>query len=166
MIEIRLLKALVWIVAAKELNINEQQKQMIIDEKGIGTIEMSPLDFLRLTTPNKAYIDQILNDSKSLEFYNSSKAKSYVHPFLNFDRKTGKIEGHEGRHRAAAVHKAGGHKFVVALFPRPGHRYNKLSELPTTLKGEFSSFKYDIDYEKDLIDQEMFNFQENVYADN
>jgi len=155
-----LVKALTKITADKELKINDHQKRTVVDEKGIGIYPMTPIDFLRLSTPNQAFIKDLMAASKDLDFYNSPEVQKgmYVHPFIEFDNNTGKVTAHEGRNRAAAVIKAGGSVFLVALFPRPGHREHVKSELPTTLLGEFSNFKYDLDYDK-MIEWVDFNFK-------
>ena len=161
MIDVKLIKALAWVITARTLKINQRQKRMVNDSKGIGIIEMSPMDFLRLTTPSKSYIDSIFQLAKPLDFYNSPETQKDqgVHPYLEFDRETGKIQSHEGRHRAAAVYKAGGKKFPVALFPTPKHRQNSLEELPTVLTGQFNTYTISIDYAEDIIEWTMGNFE-------
>lgn len=81
---------------------------------------MSPRDFIRLTTRNDEAFDSIVKNTKvELDQYKSGdneyhKADSYFMPFLNVSM-TGKVLGHEGRHRAAMVMKAGGDKFPCTI---------------------------------------------------
>jgi hypothetical protein len=88
--------------------------------KCVGWLNINPLDFLRLTTtkPNVFdWIKQEESDTKSLADYNSYAAsgKSILMPWLDVDMHTGKVLGHEGRHRAIAVYLANSHKFPTAI---------------------------------------------------
>ena len=155
----RLVTALRHVLAkTNELKISDRQKQVVNNEKGIGIYPMDPSDFLELSTTTSDF-NVIVLLAKPLEFYNDPKIQKdmNVHPFLQFD-ETGKVNGHEGRHRAAAVMNAGGNIFQVALYPTPGHRDHVLEDLPTTLTGQFSSFQYDLDYDK-MTDWMMGNFK-------
>ena len=89
-------------------------------------VVMDPNDFIRLTTPADE-IEQIHKDRFALSIsdyetgadteFNKSK---YNIPWLSVDHTTGKVKGHEGRHRAAMVAKEGGTKFpCVLLFRKP-----------------------------------------------
>ena len=89
-------------------------------------VVMDPNDFIRLTTPADE-IKQIYKDRFALSIsdyetgvdaeFNKSK---YNSPWLIVDHATGKVKGHEGRHRAAMVAKEGGTKFpCVLLFRHP-----------------------------------------------
>ena len=115
---------------------------------------------LKLSLPSVAHVANIRKDAQPLDFYNDPEIQKgmSVHPFLTFDIDTGKITGHEGRHRAAAVINAGGKVFQVALFPRPGHREHVLENLPTTLTAEFSTFEYELDYDL-MTEWKMGNFK-------
>lgn len=88
--------------------------------KCAGWLEMNPLDFLRLTTtkPNVFdWIKQEQSDTKSLAEYNQYAASgaSALMPWLDVDMATGKVIGHEGRHRAIAVYLANSRAFPVAI---------------------------------------------------
>ena len=88
--------------------------------KCVGWIIMNPLDFLRLTTtkPNVFdWIQQEKGDTKTVSEYNgfAASGKSILMPWLDVDRHTGKVVGHEGRHRAIAVYVADSRKFPVAI---------------------------------------------------
>ncbi len=88
--------------------------------KSVGWLFMNPLDFLRLTTQTTNvldWIEQEVASTQNLFKYNKYAAlgKSVQMPWLDLDRFIGKVCGHEGRHRAAAVYKAGGRKLPVGL---------------------------------------------------
>ena len=88
--------------------------------KMTGWLSMPPLDFLRLTISTSNVFDWIRqesSDTKSLADYNeyASSGDSTLMPWLDVDRSTGRVCGHEGRHRAIAVHNAGGTKFPVGI---------------------------------------------------
>lgn len=103
-----------------ELKITQTMLDQARGNKLTGFLIMNPLDFLRLTvnTPNVFdFIRQEKDDTKTVEEYNSfaAKGKSIHMPWLDVDMYTGKVVGHEGRHRAMAVYAAGGHKFPVGI---------------------------------------------------
>lgn len=89
---------------------------------GALLVVMDPMDFIRLTTPDEAGAQKILDTvDVSLADYRAGKnpdysPQQYNIPFLNVVWPTGKVKGHEGRHRAARVVKAGGRNFPVALY--------------------------------------------------
>jgi len=126
-------------ILAAELKINERQVANAVSENSFGWAEMHPNDFLLLTTDDAVDLATIKNSAKEVEFYN--RAGSIIHPFIGFDLKTGKLDGHEGRHRAAAVLKSGGTSLPVALYARYDGKYRPDVEprhLPRVLKGQFS----------------------------
>jgi hypothetical protein len=124
---------------AKELKISPIQIENAVDAKSFGWVELHPKDFLALTTPDDEHLEMIKSNAKDVDFYN--KAGSIVHPFLWFDLKSGKVDGHEGRHRAAAVLNSGGKTMKVALvaFNKSGARDLLPEKLPSKLKGQFRS---------------------------
>lgn len=82
---------------------------------------MQPSDFLRLTTDGDEHLNKIHNDeftdldtyaAGSNEKYNP---KQYNMPFLFIEFETGRVTGHEGRHRAAMVERAGGRSFPCMI---------------------------------------------------
>ena len=83
--------------------------------------DFHPLDFLRLTCPEPNVFRWIEQESaghtKSLDEYNhyASIGKSIHMPWLDVDVHTGKVIGHEGRHRAIAVHLANERKMAVGI---------------------------------------------------
>lgn len=77
---------------------------------------MRPEQFIRLTTKNEAEFQQIMDQTTNgLDKYDKQQ---YGIPFLDVNMTDGRIYGHEGRHRAAMVFKAGGDKFPVVIVLR------------------------------------------------
>lgn len=111
------------------------RKGVLAQADGLVAV-MSPLDFLRLTTPHDVAIDSIIKDRfTSLSAYNDKTAvhpggdegffhkSMYNMPFLWVLYPSGRVASHEGRHRAAMVAKAGGKWFPVNLQFRSDYRY-------------------------------------------
>ena len=82
---------------------------------------MQPSDFLRLTTDGDEHLAKIHKDeftdlqtyaADTDEKYGKSK---YNMPFLFIEHETGRVTGHEGRHRAAMVERAGGRSFPCMI---------------------------------------------------
>jgi hypothetical protein len=139
------------------LPINDNQKDQAVDEKVTWIVDINPLIFLKLTAANPGQypsMDHLLNKNliKDVSFYKDPEiAKGLsVHPFLSVDKITGKVVGHEGRHRAAAVHHAGGNKFRIGIKLYPTSRGYKPQDMPSVLVGQYIPISYDI---KDLISQ-------------
>jgi hypothetical protein len=131
---------------------NKRQQQNAIDIKINWVIDIDPKEFLKLTlsdSPNSyPTIENI--DPKTLDFYKSEEiqADMSVHPHLSIDEFTGKIRGHEGRHRAAAVMKAGGKWFRVGIKFVAVSRNHRPENMPKTWKAQYSNYAVNID---DLI---------------
>jgi hypothetical protein len=89
-----------------------------------GFIEMHPDDFLRLTTKDDEQARDIAAKAKSVATYNEwvRSGEIRVTPFLDVDRSNGRVCGHEGRHRAAALRaEEPGTRMKVAIVLRnPG----------------------------------------------
>ena len=130
------------------------------DMKCIGAISLDPYDFIALTvsTGVREFCDAERADTRTLDEYNTwaLAGKIRIPPFLSVDIATGKVLGHEGRHRAAALMAAGGRTMRVAIrLWRNGYVVNRLSgitdsfddyhtflgveHLPTVLIGQFRS---------------------------
>ena len=85
---------------------------------------MSPLDFLKATTTSLEHENEIRKQAGNLD---REKLKQYdMYPFLQVEEKNGKyaINGHEGRHRMAALDKAGIKSVPVVVIPRGGRINN------------------------------------------
>ena len=120
-------------------------------------VPMHPMDFLRLTTDNREHLEELLSlkpdhhgEKRNLDFYNSlSHDNLILHaPMLFVERETGKIHGHEGRHRAAALYREDPNAhFWVGIKPTKDHRgdirYTK-DDIPAIFKGEFNSIEIPI----------------------
>ena len=131
---------------------NEKQCQNAIDGKAIGFYTIAIKDFLRLTT------DRILYEELTKSEPHQLSSNYWIFPYLNFDCKTGRVEGHEGRHRAANMLLNGEKDMLIALYPYPKHReWNyDLSELPTKLKGELVP-SFEVNLDKGKIDRILQN---------
>jgi hypothetical protein len=122
---------------------------------------MDPRDFIRLTTPNKE-IDQIYKGkfASSVADYKSGvhpefNKDQYNMPFLYVEHATGKVKGHEGRHRAAMVAKEGGKKFpCVLIFKELREWAVTYTEAPFTEDGEFGE---GVDKEQTFSSQDEAN---------
>lgn len=156
-------------LSAPGLHINRDMYKQALDSKHAGTVIMSPEDFLRLTTRGARDIQVIMDEAKTLEEYNAytKSGKSIYLPWLYVtldgmqykdtspSLKVGAVVGHEGRHRAAALIKAGQRKMAVSLRLYVGgierrYRYGEgvepfskeswtREDLPKYVYGEFSS---------------------------
>lgn len=73
--------------------------------KAIIFLNMRADDFLYLTTPNEKAIEQISKEAKTRREYVAwaLRGETIIPPLLKLFAKTGKVTGHEGRHRAAAI---------------------------------------------------------------
>lgn len=96
---------------------------------GAFVITMHPEDFLKLTCSEGDY-ERIAAKSfpQSAEEYEASWGHTkefgrFSMPFLTVEWPSGKIVGHEGRHRAMMVMKQGGKSFPVTIFLRHPHEY-------------------------------------------
>lgn len=104
-----------------ELKITPTMISQAKGNKMAGMLRMYALDFLRLTvaTPNVFdFIRDEVDHTKTVAQYNEFAAtgKSIHMPWLDVDMHTGKVVGHEGRHRAMAVYKeTSGHNFPVGI---------------------------------------------------
>lgn len=160
-----------------QLSYTSAMRQNAVGQKCQVIVQMPVLDFLRLTTVDDADIEATFRkQAHPLDSYNkwnrmgdekefaaqvnqgkTSQDKDYewgriVGPFLRIDLDppagtSGKVSGHEGRHRAAAVLNAGGKVIPVALCLRPfkgqfprsyGPEYELHADhLPLVVQGQF-----------------------------
>ncbi|MBF0098708.1 MAG: hypothetical protein HQM05_15390 [Magnetococcales bacterium] len=100
------------------LEITNDQIDEAIDVHAYSLVMVDPYKFLMLTTMSNSHLREIQKEAKTLDEYN--RFNSNLMPFLWINRNTGRIEGHEGRHRAAAILANGEHEMPVAirLLPR------------------------------------------------
>lgn len=100
---------------------------------------MSPRKFLELTTDGIAEHLRIIDQSRKLDTKELRNNKQPIYLRVNTD--TGKVEGHEGRHRMVALQMAGVREVpVVIVDNREGTKYNKTKIDKITLKGQFREY--------------------------
>jgi len=95
---------------------------------------MAPADFVRLTT-SKAGWEIIAQQTGELDLQEMESANIYQPIQLWIDHETGEISGHEGRHRAMALDRAGVRSIPVLLFDS-GNKYSKQAIDSLTLTGQ------------------------------
>jgi hypothetical protein len=81
--------------------------------KGFLT-EMSPKEYLSLTTRDEEHQKKIGEQSSKLGNFDIKKFQSEHLPYLDVNEK-GKVVDHEGRHRAYLMQRAGINKFPVVI---------------------------------------------------
>lgn len=106
--------------------VNERMKDHARESYALGFIKIDPKDFLDLTTWGENYLYgaprwiHVENNQKGMDYQKfeeiHAKEKSIIHPHLTIDIRTGKVTGHEGRHRAAAA-EASGEDFYIYIYP-------------------------------------------------
>ena len=103
---------------------------------------INPADFVKATTVNQARRNQIYDEAGNLDI--DALSRETQTPYLTVDYKTMRIVGHEGRHRMAALAKAGIKRVAVAIrFTEDSlSRYDaRIMEGEHSLKGQrFSSW--------------------------
>lgn len=143
-------------LAKRGLLVTPQHVSQMVGNKAIGLVPIRCEDFLSLTTSSRTVAESIIAEAKWLDDYNryAKEGSNILPPFLKVSMDTGKIEGHEGRHRAAALCRemAGSEMWVAiivtnkdgkALYyieegPWPFKKtYLGVESLPEELTGEF-----------------------------
>jgi len=81
--------------------------------------DISPDDFLNLTTTPEL-LNEIVDDNTRRNFVLDLDTLNQSYMFLQVDMKTGKVMGHEGRHRMLALKNAGYKKAQILVFPEYG----------------------------------------------
>lgn len=131
---------------------NKHQKAQAVDVKVNWIIDIDPKEFLKLTVDDKPghypRMDNI--DPQPLDRYKSPEyqADMRVHPMLLIDKETGKVRAHEGRHRAAAVMKAGGKWYRIGIEFRGEYgssRNFRPEQMPRVWHGNFTNYVANID---------------------
>lgn len=87
-------------------------------------VETTPDDFLKLTT-NSEMMSQITDEVKSLSEYkvyktSASEALNNGYAFLEINMTTGRVVGHEGRHRMLGLKNEGYKKAEIIVFAERG----------------------------------------------
>lgn len=103
---------------------------------------INPADFVKATTVNQTRRNQIYDEAGNLDI--DALSREMQTPYLTVDYETMRIVGHEGRHRMAALAKAGIKRVAVAIrFTENSlSRYDaRIMEGEHSLKGQrFSSW--------------------------
>jgi hypothetical protein len=112
------------------------------DNKAAGFIAMSPREFIALTSPGEHWIAEEQGVAKPLDSYNRWAKEGVIRigPFLKVDKASGKVIGHEGRHRAIALMNAGGDEMLVSVaLAEDGYARRGLGpdDIPRVLIGQF-----------------------------
>jgi len=74
---------------------------------------INPADFVKATTVNQTRRNQIYDEAGNLDI--DALSREMQTPYLSVDYETMRIVGHEGRHRMAALAKAGVKRVAVAI---------------------------------------------------
>ena len=113
---------------------------------------MNPADFLRMTTASESEQQRRLDETKPLNQQGNSLDENALHqPIMLFiDEETGRIVGHEGRHRSIALARAGVTEIPVFLYEDKtrdgGKQYHKYmtftgqSQVPNVDNGNIITF--------------------------
>ncbi len=129
---------------------NPAQARNALNAGAAWIVDIAPLMFLRLTDARHYFstAESLMRDAKPLAFYLSPEVQENmtVHPFLDVDLKTGRIRSHEGRHRAAAVHNAGGDRYRIAIYSVPKDRLVRPEEFPRVWTNQYRN-----DYEVNIL---------------
>lgn len=118
----------------------DDQVLQAIDSHAGAFVDMAPVDFLRLTTTDEDHIRKVQSEAHDLAKYEKHMAegKCEIHPFLRIDTQSGRVVGHDGRHRAAAILSADPDATMrVALIPVPLSKTASMADIPETVKGEY-----------------------------
>lgn len=114
--------------AASKLMLTDGHISHAKSNKAVAIIWMSPRDFLSLTTmaDDSAWEKEIsYRPVQPIEAYNRyiAEGENIIMPRLDVELGTGKVTGHEGRHRAAAVMNARGAVLPVSIHLRDPETY-------------------------------------------
>lgn len=104
---------------------------------------MNPADFLRMTTTTKEAQQAVLDESRTLDETDLGENAQRQPIQLHIDESTGKIIGHEGRHRSVALARAGVTEMPVLLFDSTT-KYSKTPKDSMTLEGQNPAFRDDV----------------------
>ena len=120
-----------------QLKITPQHLRQARGNANHCVVGMDPAKFLELTTDSSVTLNDIKNTCKTVDDYNrwAEEGSNILMPFLWIEflddpRGTyepggaGRITGHEGRHRAAALMCAGGKEIPVSIRLKPIQRHH------------------------------------------
>lgn len=119
------------------LLITPYQVDSMMDNKAVAFVPMWPVDFIKLTTPSDEALHEFISpdpdhkgEKMTLEEYNEAATTGYINlaPWLTVE-ETGKVVGHEGRHRMAALYRSDPKAFgwvAIELVGPDGYRVYKI----------------------------------------
>jgi len=116
---LRPMKAKSYKIPAEILERAYNRKANKYDEARFYTADINPDDFLELTT-TKEQLNEIINDNIDRKFVLDLDTINQSYMFLQVNMRTGKVIGHEGRHRMLALKNAGYKKAQILIFPEYG----------------------------------------------
>lgn len=129
----------------KQFQLTDEQIDEVISESisewddnyaGLYITRMDPKDFLKLTATSKA-MEWIENDKFDLDIKQVEAKKRVADMmYLDIDLETGKVRGHEGRHRAYSFQNAGYNKIDIVVFPYNYDKYQAKEYNNFNLKGQ------------------------------
>lgn len=129
--------------------LTERQKGWLYDQYALGSVKMSPLNFLALTTSNDLHVAVIRAEARKFEEYEAfgQEGETIVPIMLKIDSR-GYIDAHEGRHRAAALLTRGEKEVEVWIMPDFEYKTRALKDavlagrgdkfIPRYLMGQFN----------------------------
>ena len=133
-----------------------REKKKLMEEKTRPeTFKMKASDFLGLTTDKELYADIKKNIERGGYFDGKEFDRSKVGKLYLTFNKSGKVVGHEGRHRSMAAIKAEGPnaEMTVDVFSDTDDFF-----VPDTLIGQYdSSFKIDTDSQMEFVEESESN---------
>lgn len=133
--------------AENPLLVTPFMKLWMRDMKVTAVVKMDPRAFLDLTTTDSSHAHEIKEEALPLDKYNefAAKKESGIPPFLKIDLSEnepwlGKVIGHEGRHRSAALVANGEFTMSVAIILARDYvssRKFTALDIPLQWKGEY-----------------------------
>jgi hypothetical protein len=131
---------------------SKDQRIQAINDKALFLFYIEPILFVKLTIPSHEAMNDIIRSTKPLKFYNDLHHDSQIqYMYLLLNEQTGKIEGHEGRHRMMALDALGVQR--VPVFLKAYNRLKKVSDIkfPFEITSEFNNDKIYLT-KKDVIE--------------
>lgn len=125
------MRDLITIVEGVKLPLRKGSMRQMRERYGAFVVTMRPIDFLRLTTEDQSGIDDISSHefAKNVASYRDGSdprynKEQYNAPFLRVSYPSGRVQGHEGRHRAAMIMREGGEVFSCMIIFDSEYEYH------------------------------------------
>lgn len=136
----------------KKHRLTNENIQQIIDESisewdedyaRLYLTKINPKDFLKLTS-SENYFETIKNNTLELDLEKIEGSK-YVADmmYLDIDLETGKVRGHEGRHRMSALENEGYELVDIVVFPYNYDKYHAKEIDNIVLKPQEGTDRYE-----------------------